>query len=72
MVHSAGTRSISGDERGIEEGNQAMRNLVPQRSGNPVLRDKTFDGLATSGDAMTLDGTVNRSFALIFILLVGA
>src|SRR2546428_8659596 len=49
-----------------------MRNLVPQRSGNPVLRDKTFDGLATTGDSMTLDGTVNRSFALIFILMVGA
>jgi uncharacterized YccA/Bax inhibitor family protein len=49
-----------------------MRNLVPQRSGNPVLRDKTFDGLTTTGEAMTLDGTVNRSFALIFILMAGA
>ncbi|MGH2470998.1 MAG: Bax inhibitor-1/YccA family protein [Candidatus Limnocylindria bacterium] len=49
-----------------------MKNLVPQRSGNPVLGDKTFDGLATTGAAMTLDGTVNRSFALVFILMVGA
>ena len=49
-----------------------MKNLVPQRSGNPVLGDKTFDGLATTGDAMTLDGTVNRSFALVLILMVGA
>jgi len=49
-----------------------MRNLVPQRSSNPVLGDKTFDGLATTGDAMTLDGTVNRSFALILVLMAGA
>ena len=48
-----------------------MKNLVgmPERSGNPVLGDKTFDGLATTGDAMTLDGTVNRSFALVLILM---
>jgi uncharacterized YccA/Bax inhibitor family protein len=49
-----------------------MKNLVPQRSGNPVLGDKTFDGLETTGEGMTLDGTVNRSFALVAILLVGA
>jgi uncharacterized YccA/Bax inhibitor family protein len=49
-----------------------MRNLVPQRSSNPVLGDKTFDGLSTTGDAMTLDGTVNRSFALILVLMAGA
>lgn len=49
-----------------------MKNLVPQRSGNPVLGDKTFDGLATTGEAMTIDGTVNRSFALVLILMAGA
>jgi uncharacterized YccA/Bax inhibitor family protein len=49
-----------------------MKNLVPQRSGNPVLGDKTFDGLTTTGAAMTMDGTVNRSFALVLILMVGA
>jgi len=49
-----------------------MKNLVPQRSGNPALGDKTFDGLATTDEAMTLDGTVNRSFALILILMAGA
>jgi len=62
MVHSGGQR------KGIRQ----MKNLVPQRSGNPTLGDKTFDGLATTGDAMTLDGTVNRSFALVFILMAGA
>jgi uncharacterized YccA/Bax inhibitor family protein len=55
-----------------KEGIRAVKNLVPQRSGNPVLGDKTFDGLETTGDAMTLDGTVNRSFALVFILMAGA
>jgi uncharacterized YccA/Bax inhibitor family protein len=49
-----------------------VKNLVPERSGNPVLGDKTFDGLETTGEGMTLDGTVNRSFALVAILLVGA
>jgi uncharacterized YccA/Bax inhibitor family protein len=48
-----------------------VKNLAPQRS-NPVLGDKTFDGLATTGDAMTLDGTVNRSFALVLILMAAA
>src|SRR2546430_4760276 len=62
MVHSGGQR------KGIRE----MKNLVPQRSGNPVLGDKTFDGLTTTGDAMTLAGTVNRSFALVLILMAGA
>src|SRR5256714_9649166 len=62
MVHSGGQR------KGIRQ----MKNLVPQRSGNPTLGDKTFDGLTTTGDAMTLDGTVNRSFALVFILMAGA
>ena len=49
-----------------------MRNLVPQRSGNPVLRGNTFEGLSTTGERMTIDGTVNRSFALVAIVLVGA
>src|SRR5438309_3488075 len=59
-------------ERDVREGDHAMKNLVPQRSGNPVLGDKTFDGLATTGDSMTLDGTINRSFALVLILMAGA
>jgi uncharacterized YccA/Bax inhibitor family protein len=49
-----------------------VKNLLPERSGNPILGDKTFEGLATTGEAMTLDGTVNRSFALVLILMAGA
>lgn len=51
---------------------ESMKNLVPQRSSNPVLGDKTFDGLVAAGDAMTFDGTVNRSFALVLVLMAGA
>ncbi|HEY7625099.1 MAG TPA: Bax inhibitor-1/YccA family protein [Candidatus Limnocylindria bacterium] len=50
-----------------------MKELLPRRSANPAFNDKTFDGLTTtSGEAMTLDGTVNRAFALVFILMAGA
>ena len=49
-----------------------MKELMPRRSSNPVLADKTFTGLTTTGEAMTLDGTVNRAFALVFILMAGA
>src|SRR5213593_3364887 len=55
-----------------KEGDHGMKNLVPQRSGNPTFSDKTFDGLTTTGEAMTMDGTVNRSFALVVILMAGA
>jgi uncharacterized YccA/Bax inhibitor family protein len=50
-----------------------LKELLPRRSANPAFNDKTFDGLTTtSGEAMTLDGTVNRAFALVFILMAGA
>jgi uncharacterized YccA/Bax inhibitor family protein len=37
-----------------------------------VLRQNTFEGIATTGEAMTLDGTVNRSFVLVALVLAGA
>jgi uncharacterized YccA/Bax inhibitor family protein len=49
-----------------------LKDLMPRRSANPAFTDKTFEGLATTGRAMTLDGTVNRAFALVFILMAGA
>lgn len=44
------------------------------RTGNPALSDKAFDrSLAdVDGDVMTLSGTVNKSFALILLVLAGA
>ncbi|GAB6991921.1 Bax inhibitor-1/YccA family protein [Paenibacillus pini] len=44
------------------------------RSGNPALKDKTFD--QTNGysgsERMTIEGTVNRAFIILAILLGGA
>jgi uncharacterized YccA/Bax inhibitor family protein len=44
------------------------------RTSNPSLNDKTFAGLprAAIGEAMTLQGTVNKSFLLLVVLLVAA
>src|SRR5207237_9986659 len=49
-----------------------MRNLVPQRSGNPVLRGNTFEGLSTTGERMWRDGTVNWWYTVVAILFAGA
>jgi uncharacterized YccA/Bax inhibitor family protein len=45
------------------------------RTSNPTLNDKTFAGLPRSGvagEAMTLQGTINKSFLLLVVLLVAA
>jgi uncharacterized YccA/Bax inhibitor family protein len=45
------------------------------RSGNPGLNDKTFVGLpraAAADEAMTLQGTINKSFILLLVLMVSA
>ncbi|MGC2463269.1 MAG: Bax inhibitor-1/YccA family protein [Steroidobacteraceae bacterium] len=45
------------------------------RSGNPGLNDKTFSGLpraSVAGEAMTLQGTINKSFLLLVVLLAAA
>lgn len=44
------------------------------RTGNPALNKKTFQKVRVAGGegAMTLDGTVNKSFLLFFILLGSA
>src|ERR1039458_3120291 len=45
------------------------------RTGNPSLNENTFSGLpraALAGEAMTLQGTVNKSFLLLLVLLVAA
>jgi uncharacterized YccA/Bax inhibitor family protein len=48
----------------------ADRNL-PVRTGNPGLNEKTFAGLprAAVGEAMTLQGTINKSFLLLLVLM---
>jgi len=50
------------------------RNLLT-RSGNPGLNDKTFVGLPRAGaigEAMTLQGTINKSFILLLVLMASA
>ncbi|REE85128.1 putative YccA/Bax inhibitor family protein [Paenibacillus taihuensis] len=44
------------------------------RSGNPTLNDKTFEKTSnySSANRMTIDGTVNKSFITLAILLGGA
>ncbi len=44
------------------------------RTGNPGLNDKTFSGLPRAGiaEAMTLQGTINKSFLLLVVLLAAA
>jgi uncharacterized YccA/Bax inhibitor family protein len=41
------------------------------RSGNPVLKESTFKGLAVEGEGMTIEGTVNRTYILFLLLIVG-
>jgi uncharacterized YccA/Bax inhibitor family protein len=45
------------------------------RTSNPSLNENTFNGLpraTLAGEAMTLQGTVNRSFVLLVVLLAAA
>ena len=43
------------------------------RSGNPVMSDTTFSGIKTTSDkTMTLEGTVNKTVILLFLLILAA
>ena len=44
----------------------------PLRSSNPVLREKTFTGQIVTGQAMTLQGTVNKTGLLLLCVVVSA
>ena len=48
-----------------------MRQFMGDRSGNPVLRESTFRGLPATGDAMSIEGTVNRAYVLLLVLMAG-
>lgn len=47
-----------------------MADLI--RSNNPVLKDKAFAGQLSTGEAMTIQGTVNRTGFLLFLVVVSA
>lgn len=42
------------------------------RSGNPVLKEKTFQGLAAEGERMTLNGTVGKTAIMLLLVLASA
>ena len=47
-----------------------MNRHLSMRSGNPALNKKTFKNISsTSTDVMTIDGTVNKTFISLMILL---
>lgn len=42
------------------------------RSGNPALNEKTFTGLAPTAERMTIQGTVNKTFMLLLLVMISA
>ncbi len=42
------------------------------RSNNPVLKESAFAGQLATGDAMTIQGTVNKTGLLLFLVVVSA
>lgn len=44
------------------------------RTANPVLSDRVFEGVrpVTSGDVMTVDGTVNKTLIALFLTMISA
>lgn len=50
-----------------------MKQFIGNRSGNPALKESTFKGLeaAAEGEGMTIEGTVNRTYVLFLLLIVG-
>jgi uncharacterized YccA/Bax inhibitor family protein len=50
-----------------------VKQFIGNRSGNPVLKESTFKGLeaVAEGEGMTIEGTVNRTYVLFLLLIVG-
>ena len=50
-----------------------MKQIIGNRSGNPALKESTFRGLpvAAEGEGMTIEGTVNKTYVLFLLLIVG-
>ena len=50
-----------------------MNRHLSMRSGNPALNKNTFIGFANhTGDCMTIDGTVNKTFISLILLFISA
>jgi hypothetical protein len=39
-------------------------------SGNPVLREKAFQGLPVTGERMTMNGTITRTALLLALAVI--
>jgi uncharacterized YccA/Bax inhibitor family protein len=50
-----------------------LKQFIGNRSGNPALKESTFRGLpvAAEGEGMTIEGTVNKTYVLFLLLIVG-
>jgi uncharacterized YccA/Bax inhibitor family protein len=50
-----------------------VKQIIGNRSGNPVLKESTFKGfpVAAEGEGMTIEGTVNKTYVLFLLLIVG-
>jgi len=50
-----------------------VKQFIGNRSGNPALKESTFRGLpvAAEGEGMTIEGTVNKTYVLFLLLIVG-
>jgi uncharacterized YccA/Bax inhibitor family protein len=50
-----------------------VKQSIGNRSGNPALKESTFRGLpvAAEGEGMTIEGTVNKTYVLFLLLIVG-
>jgi uncharacterized YccA/Bax inhibitor family protein len=46
--------------------------MAMMRTANPALNAQTFTGLARTGEAMTIQGTVNKTGLLLILLLIPA
>ena len=46
-----------------------MPNHLSYRSGNPVLTSNAFNIATDQSDVMTINGTVNKTFLLLFIVI---
>jgi uncharacterized YccA/Bax inhibitor family protein len=48
------------------------KKMAMTRTANPALNAKTFTGLARTGEAMTIQGTVNKTGIMLILLLIPA
>jgi uncharacterized YccA/Bax inhibitor family protein len=74
MALLAGVRSLAGLS-GFADGDQLSRYHIDMRSANPAFNDSTFPAYSVrtgTGEAMTVEGTINRTGILLLCVLATA